>query len=204
MLKAEDVSYAHLPEAPEGTPPEAARAGDLVFYAGGMAAHPATGIAPEIYPHPELPNHWSHIRAQLMHIYGRMGLALESLGSSMRDSLKINTYQTRLEETFDALNLREDYFGGEAPPPSTLVYVPALAVPRPDRHHRPHCRRVGRRARPRRGHHLHGRRPDSAVGAGVRPPYLHQGHARRRVHLHRGSHQQHPPLDPRRRGARAP
>ena len=129
MLKAEDVSYAHLPEAPEGTPPEAARAGDLVFYAGGMAAHPATGIAPEIYPHPELPNHWSHIRAQLMHIYGRMGLALESLGSSMRDSLKINTYQTRLEETFDALNLREDYFGGEAPPPSTLVYVPALAVP---------------------------------------------------------------------------
>ena len=129
MPKAADVSYAPMPDAPDGTPPEAARAGDLVFFAGGMAAHPATGIAPEIHPHPELPNHWSHIRAQLMHIYGRMGRAFESLGSSMRDSLKINTYQTKREETFDALNLREDYFGGEAPPPSTLVYVPAVAVP---------------------------------------------------------------------------
>ena len=129
MGKLEEIRYARLPDVPEGTPPEAARAGDLVFYGGGMAAHPATGIAPDILPHPELPNHWSHIRAQLMHIYRRMGHAFESLGSSMRDSLKINTYQTKREETFDALNLREDFFGGEAPPPSTLVYVPAVAVP---------------------------------------------------------------------------
>ena len=130
MPSTADVSYAPMPDAPDGTPPEAARAGDLVFFAGGIAAHPATGIAPEIHPHPELPNHWSHIRAQLMHIYGRMGRALEIVGLlHARLPQDQHLPDETLEETFDALNLRENYFGGEAPPPSTLVYVPALAVP---------------------------------------------------------------------------
>ena len=70
-----NVRYFHHPDAPDGLP-MAARAGDLVFYGGGIAASPRDGVPAEVYPHSEIPYHFSGIRAELRYVYDTMSAVL--------------------------------------------------------------------------------------------------------------------------------
>jgi len=108
--------------------PLATRAGNFIFFAGGIAAHPVKGVPEEIKPIKAYPYHWSSVTRQLRYIYDNMARVLEDAGSSIKRIMKINTYQTDPTEIYDALTLRKDYFGVESPPPSTLVLVPELPV----------------------------------------------------------------------------
>lgn len=122
-----NVRYFHHPDAPAGLP-MAARAGDLVFYGGGIAASPRDGVPAEVYPHSEIPYHFSGIRAELRYIYDTMSAVLQEAGSSMTQGMKINAYMRSLGDIFNGLSMRKDYFGGETPPPSTMMFVPELPV----------------------------------------------------------------------------
>ena len=122
-----EARYFYHPDAPDGLP-LAARAGDLVFYGGGIAASPRDGVPAEVYPHSEIPYHFSGIRAQLRYVYDTMSSVLEEAGSSMTQGMKINAYMTSLGDIFNGLSMRKDYFGGETPPPSTMMIVPEVAV----------------------------------------------------------------------------
>ena len=115
-------------EAAMDARPLAARSGDFVFYAGGIAAHPIEGVPQETKAKKGYPHHGSGIDRQLRYIYDHMSRTLEAAGSDIRRVMKINTYQTKFEEIDSALRVRKDYFGEESPPPSTLVIVPETAV----------------------------------------------------------------------------
>ncbi len=111
-----------------GVPPLATRAGNFIFYGGGIAAHPVTGVPGEVKPIQGYPYHWSFINRQLRYIYDNMAAILEESGSSIKSIMRVNTYHTNGLEIFESLRLRQDYFGVEDPPASTLVIVPELAV----------------------------------------------------------------------------
>lgn len=128
MPAVTDVSYFHHPDGREGLP-LAARAGDLVFYGGGIAANPRSGMPATTHPHPEIPYHFSNIRAELRYVYDTMSSVVETAGSSMSQAMKINAYMKNVDDIFNGLGMRKDYFGGETPPPSTMMIVPDLAVP---------------------------------------------------------------------------
>ncbi len=124
-----EIQYFRQPDVLSGIPPQVVRAGDFVFFAGGIAAHPTKGIPDEVMPEViDHPFHGSSIERQLRYIYNNMAATLQSSGSSIKRVMKINTYQTNTAEIDAALRLRKDYFGTESPPPSTLVVVPETAV----------------------------------------------------------------------------
>src|SRR5690625_2888362 len=112
----------------EGTEvPLAIRAGDLIFYAGGMAGHPERGVPEGVKSFDGYPNHWSQVNRELHQIYGKMSRGLEQADSDMEQILKINSAHTDAGDVFEALRLRPEFFG-ENPPPSTLVLTPELLV----------------------------------------------------------------------------
>ena len=123
-----ELQYFQEPGAPSEVPPLAVRAGDFVFFAGGIAAHPINGVPDEVKLSKELPYHGSVIDRQLRYIYNNMKMVLEASGSSIRQCMKINSYHTLPTEIDAALRVRKDYFGTETPPPSTLVLVPETEV----------------------------------------------------------------------------
>ena len=123
-----EIQYARHPEAPPGAPPEAARAGDLIFVGGQMAVHPTKGVPDETKPVPGYPWHGSGMERQLRYLYGNLSRTLEELGSSITQGMKINSFHLQPQEIDMALRVRREYFGEEAPPPSTLVLVPELPV----------------------------------------------------------------------------
>ncbi|MBI2854584.1 MAG: RidA family protein [Chloroflexi bacterium] len=123
-----EVQYFRHADAPSGVPPLAARAGDFVFFAGGIAAHPVKGVPEEVKPLHHHPYHGSSIDRQLRYIYDSMAQTLERAGSSIKRGMKINSYHTNSAEIDAALRVRRDYFGAKTPPPSTLVIVPETAV----------------------------------------------------------------------------
>ena len=118
----------YLPDSPTDSVPFACRAGDFVFLAGGIAAHPKTGVPLELKALLGYPYHWSNINKQIDYIYTQMSSVLAEAGSSMEQIMKVNTYHTNPQDIYEALRLRKDYFGTETPPPSTLVLVPELPV----------------------------------------------------------------------------
>ncbi|MDD5206573.1 MAG: Rid family hydrolase [Desulfobacterales bacterium] len=118
----------YLPDCSSDAVPLACRAGDFVFFAGGIAAHPKTGVPEELKAIRGYPYHWSNINRQINYIYTQMTTVLANAGSSIEQVMKINTYQTDPKDIYEALRLRKDYFGTETPPPSTLVLVPELPV----------------------------------------------------------------------------
>ena len=120
--------YIFHPDAPNAVPAMAARAGDLVFFAGGIAAHPETGVPDSVHPLQGYPHHWSRINRELDYIYGIMGRVLEAGGSDLHRIMKLNTYLVDNTDSYEALRVRKDYFGTESPPPSTLVTPPELPV----------------------------------------------------------------------------
>lgn len=122
------VEYFWQTDEKEGTLPLAARAGDIVFFSGGIAAHPTKGIPDEVKPIRGFPYHGSSVQRQLHYIYRNMASVLETAGSSIKRIMKINSYHTDPYEIDAALRIRKDYFGIEAPPPSTAVSIPETAV----------------------------------------------------------------------------
>lgn len=127
-MSGPEVDFYLYPGAGEGTIPIAARAGGFVFIAGGMAAHPEHGIPEGMAPMEGYPHHWSRVNRELEYIFGVAGPILEAAGSSLRQAMKITSYHTEPTDVFEALRLRREHFGAEAPPPSTLVLVPELPV----------------------------------------------------------------------------
>lgn len=121
------VKYLSHPDAEEDSTPLATVAGDLVFYGGGVAAHPQRGIPEGIKPFDGYPHHWSQINRELTYCYDIMRQVLEKAGSSISDVLKISSFHTQVDDVFEALRMRPEIFG-EKPPPSTLVLTDELPV----------------------------------------------------------------------------
>ena len=124
-----DIKYAHMPDAPPGTPPLAVRAGDLIFSGGQSAVHPEQGIPEEVKLVPGYPFHGSSIERQLRYVYAQLGSAMESLGSSLHHLMKINSYHVKPSEIDMALRLRSLLFDEDNPPASTLVIIPETIAP---------------------------------------------------------------------------
>ena len=122
------IEYLRHPDAPPGSPPVAAAAGDLVFVGGQLAVHPTEGIPAEANLLPHYYWHGSSIHKQLTYIYGNLDEHLKQLGSSLRRCLKINSYHTDSAEVDMALRVRRDWFDTDSAPPSSLLHVPELPV----------------------------------------------------------------------------
>lgn len=125
MAKSE-LKYVRDPEAPEGAPPVAVRAGDLIFVGGQMPVHPVTGVPAETRLAKGMPFHGSLIEKQLRYLYGRVDGQLSELGTSLKRIMKINSFHLHGEDVDMALRERRNWFDHEAPPPSTLVFTPEL------------------------------------------------------------------------------
>ena len=115
------------PDAENSRTPLAAVAGDLVFYGGGVAAHPELGMPEGIKAFDGYPNHWSQINRELHYLYDVMEKVHQDAGSGLTEILKINSCHTDESDVYEALRLRPAIFGA-TPPPSTLVLAPELAV----------------------------------------------------------------------------
>ncbi len=124
-----EIQYYRQPEVPPECPPLAARAGDFVFYGGGIAAHPVTGMPPELRARRGFPYHGSDADRQLRYVYDTMSEMLDAAGSSIKQIMKINAFHTDPSGIDAAIKLRREYFNLDNPPPSTLVLVPATPVP---------------------------------------------------------------------------
>ena|GEM_PF-195882 len=124
-----EIEYFRHPDARPGSAPLAARAGDFIFVGGQMAVHPTQGVPAEVTGTPGRPFHGSGMERQINYIYSNLSHTLSELGSSIRQIMKINSYHINGDEVDMALRLRKDFFGVEAPPPSTLVMIPETTVP---------------------------------------------------------------------------
>jgi enamine deaminase RidA (YjgF/YER057c/UK114 family) len=125
---ASGIRYLRHPEAPAGAPPIAARAGDLIFVGGQMAAHPVDGIPAETQLLPGMPWHGSLIEKQLRYIYDNLETRLKEVGGSLKRIAKINSFHVYGEDADMALRVRRQWFDHDTPPPSTLVLAPELTV----------------------------------------------------------------------------
>ena len=125
-----EIQYIPNSEAPPGSPPIAVRAGDLIFVGGQMAMHSIQGMPPEVKLLPGYPWHGygSSIEKQLNYIYANLNNTLGKLGSSLRSTLKINSYHIDYREIYNAIRVRKDWFIADEPAPSTLVLTPELPV----------------------------------------------------------------------------
>lgn len=122
-------SVEYFGKLDKGVPPLAARAGDFVFFAGGIAAHPNKGIPDEVQPRPGFPHHIARIESECRYIYNNMSSTLEAAGSSIQNVMKINSFIVNDSDTAVFMHLTKDYFGVKTPPPSTKCTIPGTAVP---------------------------------------------------------------------------
>lgn len=122
------IEYQHHPDGPPGTPPIAARAGDLVFTGGQMAVHPILGIPAEAKLLPNYYWHGSSVHRQLSYVYANLDTTLRRLGASLPRCLKINSYHTDPSEVDMALRVRKEWFDAATAPPSSLLIIPELPV----------------------------------------------------------------------------
>ncbi len=100
------IQYYRQPEVPPAYPPLAARAGDFVFYGGGIAAHPLRGMPPELRARRGFPHHGSDVDRQLRYVYDTMSQTLEDAGSSIKQIMKINAFHTDPAGIDAAIKLR--------------------------------------------------------------------------------------------------
>lgn len=126
-MQIDNIGDVRFVAAAEGQAPLLSRAGDLIFTGGGIAADPVLGIPEEVLPLDGYPNHWSRINRELGFVYRRMSDALEAVGSSLDQTLRINSFHVFPEDVYESLRIRPDIFG-ETPPASTLVLVPEVPV----------------------------------------------------------------------------
>ena len=128
MTGDNELKYLRHPNATDGMAPVAVRAGDLIFVGGQMAVHPESGVPDETRLHPGMPYHGSLIEKQLRYLYGNLVDWLPELGTSLKHIMKINSFHIHSEDIDMALRERRNWFSHEDPPPSTLVFTPALTA----------------------------------------------------------------------------
>ena len=128
MTGDKELKYLRHPNATDGMAPVAVRAGDLIFVGGQMAVHPESGVPAETRLHPGMPHHGSLIEKQLRYLYGNLTDWLPELGTSLKHIMKINSFHIHGEDIDMALRERRNWFHHEDPPPSTLVFTPALTA----------------------------------------------------------------------------
>jgi enamine deaminase RidA (YjgF/YER057c/UK114 family) len=68
-------------------------------------------------------------RAQVRQVFENLKAAIESVGGSFRDVIKLNGYFLDLENLADFRKVRDEYINVESPPASTAVQVPRLFRP---------------------------------------------------------------------------
>jgi len=124
-----EIQYYRQADTTEEHLPLAARAGDFIFYGGGIAAHPVTGMPPQVRANRGFPNHGADSDRQLRYVYDTMSEILDAAGSSIKQIMKINAFHTYPAGIDAAIRLRREYFNLDSPPPSTLVLAPATPVP---------------------------------------------------------------------------
>lgn len=124
-----EIKYYRQADTTEAQLPLAARAGDFVFYGGGIAAHPISGMPAEVRARRGFPYHGADSDRQLRYVYDTMSKILDAAGSSIKQIMKINAFHTYPAGIDAAIRLRREYFNLDNPPPSTLVLVPAAPVP---------------------------------------------------------------------------
>jgi enamine deaminase RidA (YjgF/YER057c/UK114 family) len=68
-------------------------------------------------------------RAQVRQVFENLQAAIESVGGSFRDVIKLNGYFVDLANLPDFRKVRDEYINVESPPASTAVQVPRLFRP---------------------------------------------------------------------------
>lgn len=94
----------------------AVKAGNTIYVSGQVGCDVDGNVVP------------GGFQAQAKRAFENLRLVLEECGASMRDIVKVNTYLTDMSNLPQLTALRSRYFS-ELPPASTLLQVPALALP---------------------------------------------------------------------------
>ena len=106
------VGYSHVAKVNKGT---------LIYLAGQVSSDASGALVGE-----------GNFEAQAERVFANVKLAVEAGGATMADIVKMNTYIVASVGPADVPKMREvrgRFFGGGAPPASTLVYVSRLAQP---------------------------------------------------------------------------
>jgi len=69
------------------------------------------------------------LEAQTRQVYRNLETLLKNQGASFKGVVKQNIYTTRADEIQTIRNVRDEFLGASRLPASTLVVVPALALP---------------------------------------------------------------------------
>lgn len=127
-LRKEAITTDAAP-VPTTAESQAIRAGEWVFTSGLLPTDFATGIAPEARVDPNFPRYGSAIKRQAGFVLRSLQAILEAAGSDMESVVRVGAFHTALQrDLLGSMEVRREFFP-EAPPASTTIEVPALAVP---------------------------------------------------------------------------
>lgn len=108
---------------------QAVRAGDFVFTSGILPTDFETGLAPEVRLDPSFPRYGNAIKQQTGFVLRSLQAILEAAGSNLESVVRVGAYHTELQrDLLGSMEVRRQFFPA-APPASTTIEVPALAVP---------------------------------------------------------------------------
>jgi enamine deaminase RidA (YjgF/YER057c/UK114 family) len=115
MTSREEIRVASRPVFSHAA--DAVRAGGLVFVAGILPADAGGDLVGE-----------NDVVAQSEHVFGELREILAAAGCSAADAVKLTLFLTDVSDRAAINPVRQRFFG-ETRPASTLVEVPALALP---------------------------------------------------------------------------
>jgi reactive intermediate/imine deaminase len=106
---------------------QALLAGETLYVAGQLAAHPDNGIPQEARQDPAFPYYGSNIQKQARHILQNLRNVLETAGLSLDDVVKSQVFLTDLNDFYYFDQVWKEFF--PSPPPRTTLQVSGLLVP---------------------------------------------------------------------------
>lgn len=101
--------------APGAPYAKAVKANGFLFVSGNVAVDPATGKVPE-----------GGIKEQTRQVLENLKATVESLGSSLQDTVKVGVYLVNVRDFSGMNEVYKEYFGDE-PPTRTTVGIHELA-----------------------------------------------------------------------------
>jgi reactive intermediate/imine deaminase len=113
--------------APQAHYSQAVLAGETLYVAGQLAAHPDTGIPAEARQDQAFPYYGSNIQKQARYILKNLRNVLESAGLSLEDVVKSQVFLTDLNDFYYFDQAWKEFF--PSPPPRTTLQVSGLLVP---------------------------------------------------------------------------
>jgi 2-iminobutanoate/2-iminopropanoate deaminase len=88
---------------------QAVKAGPYVFLSGHSASHLSHGLVPEARVAASFPYQYS-IKVQTEYVLGRISAVLEAAGSSLEQTLKLQTFHANMDDLPATLEVRRRYF----------------------------------------------------------------------------------------------